>query len=442
MLMTLRAFLRLFSPVQILLFGFVALAFLGAALLTLPFANADRSWQPFLDALFTSASAVTTTGLTVTNTADQYTLFGELVIIGLVQIGGLGYMTLLAFVMHLLGHKLSLHSGNLMEESLAMPSRGEMRDFIRRAINFTLLFESIGAVALTLFWLREYPPAEALYLGIFHSISAFCTAGFSLFSDGFIAYQDDWFFNMTINVISFSGAVGFIILSEAWVALKKLVNNLPHYLSVHSKLALIVSGALIVTGTAVFWFAEPGGNLRAATFQTITASTTTGFNTVEIANLNDTILVMLAFLMFVGAPAGGTGGGIKSTTFGVLLLFLWSFMKGNLDVNIFRRRLARPTLLKSVGIGITAVFWLIPTTLILTATESARFIDVLFEAVSALGTVGLSTGITPLLSNTGKIVIITTMIVGRVGPLTLAFTVFRSPRPAAFRYPREEVFVG
>lgn len=440
-----RQLLRFFSPVQILLLGFISLALSGAVLLVLPFSNADGETQSFLDALFMATSAVSTTGLGVVGTEEQYTLFGEIVILGLVQIGGLGYMTLLTFITHLFGGGLTLRAGNLMEESLAVPSRGEMRTFVRRVINFTLLFEGLGAIALTLFWWQEYPFGRALYLAIFHSISAFCTAGFSLFGNGFVAYQDNLSFNLIVNAISISGAIGFVILSEAWLVIQKIWQHKTHNLSVHSKLTLVVSGLMVVVGTAVLLITEPHTGPKAilpASFQTITAASTTGFNTVDIGAMSMTALLLIMVFMFIGSPAGGTGGGIKSTTFGVMLLFLWAFMKGNLDVNVFNRRLARPTLIKSMGIVIAAVLWLIPALLVLTSSEDSSFLEILFESISALGTVGLSMGLTPNLSTTGKIVIIATMFVGRVGPLSLVSTVFRSPKPALFRFPREEVYVG
>lgn len=440
-----KRLLHLFTPLQTLLLGFILLALLGAGLLMLPIANQDGQWQAPLDALFMTTSAVSTTGLGVVATAVQYTLFGQLVLLGLIQIGGLGYMTLLTFIVRLLGQQLTLRGGNLLESSLAVPSPGEMHSFILRVVSFTLLFEGIGALLLTLFWLREFPLAKAAYLGMFHSISAFCTAGFALFSDGFVAYRDSGSFNLIIAFISLSGAIGFIILSEAYVGIGRLLRRQSHRLSVHSKLAHVVLIALIVVATAVIWLVESDLGTTPfwpASFQAITAASTTGFNTVDVADLSDTSQLMLIILMYIGAPAGGTGGGIKATTFAVILLFLWAFMQGHEDINIYHRRLPRPTVVKALGIGIAAFAWLIPLCVVLSATESGPFLPVLFEAVSALGTVGMSMGITPDLSTAGKLLIIVTMIIGRVGPLTLALSLMRDQRPAAYRYPTEEVFVG
>lgn len=444
----LQTILRWLSPVQTLLVGFVLLALVGAFLLTLPLATQTGAPQPFLDALFMAMSAVSTTGLGVVGTGSYYTPFGQVIILILFQIGGLGYMTLIAFVTHLFGRKLSWHGGTLMETSMPVPSRGEMREFVVRAVIFTAFFEGAGTLLLTIHWLGEYSFLQALYQAVFHAVSAFCTAGFSLFDSGFNAYQNDAYFNLVINLISISGAVGFFVLSELHLLAGQFFRNMQaDRLSIHSKLALLVLVTMIVGGTAVVYFSEgqPASwihRFQPASFQVISAASTTGFNTVDIGTMNDTSLVVILTFMFIGAPTGGTGGGIKSTTFAVILLFLWTVLRGRRDVNAFGRRLTTQTIIQSVAIALTAVFWLIFVVMVLTATEQASFLDIAFEATSALGTVGLSTGLTPQLSAAGKFIITITMFIGRVGPLTVAFAFFRKRAPAAFRYPPEEIFVG
>ena len=427
----------------------------------LPISVQDGRFHPFLDALFMATSAVSTTGLGVVAVGQYYTLFGQFIILILVQIGGLGYMTLILFIIYLFGQSVSYHSGHLMEESLALPSRGDMRDFVVRVVKLTLLFELVGAVGLTLFWMQEFSFWRALYYGVFHAISAFCTAGFALFPDGFVAYQDNAFFNLTINVISIAGAIGFFVLAETYGVLTRIMQRLrsprkrsfankPMRLSLHSKLSVWVTLALFLLGTAVLLLT----NLRPTTmtgytavstaiFQSLSAVSTTGFNTVDISLLSSTSLIMLTTLMFIGAPTGGTGGGIKSTTFGVIMLLVWAVLKSELDVNAFGRRIPRDTLIKSVAIAVTAVFWLVITVTILTATEkNVPFLTILFETSSALGTVGLSAGLTPLLSSIGKLLFIMTMFIGRVGPLTFMFSLFGQQEGKEYRYPQEEVFVG
>ncbi len=439
------------SPIQKLLVGFVVMALLGAGLLSLPIANNQSEWQSFVDALFMSTSAVTTTGLGVVSTGSYYNLFGQIIILVLFQVGGLGYMTLLVFMIHLFGQSISLQSSTVMEESLALPSRGEMGAFVRRVVLFTVLFEGIGTIGLTLYWLPEYPFLQALYLGIFHSVSAFCTAGFALFENGFTPYQDSWTVNTLINVVSIAGAIGFFVLSESYSVLKKLRKRQPvRTISVHSKLAIWVTMLLMVFGTLIFYLAEFDTTLRwdqqllRSSFQAISAASTTGFNTVDLSQLQPVSQLMLSTLMFIGSPAGGTGGGIKSTTFGVLLWLLWSVLQSRRDVNVFGKRLSTGTLIKSVGIALTALLWLVFALLVMTVTETAvPFLTIVFEASSALGTVGLSTGLTSELSTTGRIIITISMMIGRVGPLAFAVSLFGSQnRTTTFRYPREEVFVG
>ncbi|MCA9927372.1 MAG: hypothetical protein KC419_02800 [Anaerolineales bacterium] len=447
------------SPIQKLLAGFVLLALLGAGLLALPIANAQGEWQPFIDALFMSTSAVTTTGLGVVSTGNYYNLFGQIIILALFQVGGLGYMTLLVFIIELFGQSLSLEGGNLMEESLALPSRGEMRSFVKRVVIFTLLFEGMGALALLIYWLPEYSFGRALYFSVFHSVSAFCTAGFALFESGFVPHQNSWAFNIIINVISIAGAIGFFVLSEAYTVLHKLWQKQPiRHFSMHSKLAILVTSALIFAGTTIYWMAEFdtattwSHQLLAASFQIISAASTTGFNTVDLSSLQPVSQFVIAVLMFIGSPAGGTGGGIKSTTFGVLILLLWSILRSHRDVTAFNRRLTNSTILRSVSIALTAVLWLVFSLIVLSVTEtpalstaevSVPFLTIVFEASSALGTVGLSTGLTPELSTIGRLIITLSMMIGRVGPLAFAVSLFgKENRAILYRHPREEVFVG
>lgn len=445
-----RSMARRLSPIQLLVLGFVLLSLVGALLLMLPVANSNGRSQPFLDAFFMSVSAVSTTGLGVVSVGSAYTLFGQAVILILVQIGGLGYMTLILFIIYMAGGAISYQSGHLMTESMAVPSRGEMRAFVRRIIKVTLLVEGLGALALALYWLPAHGWLAAAYLGLFHSISAFCTAGIMLFADGFVAYQSDWLFNGLINGIAIAGAVGFFVLSDGYNAWRRLLRHQAvHRLTTHSKLALLTSAGLVVGGTAVlFWLNDLSAmpwptQFLTASFQVLAASSTTGFNTVDLAQWRQTSLLILIVLMFIGAPAGGTGGGIKSTTFGVILLILWSVLRQNRDVNAFGRRIPRDTLVKGVAVAMAAVFWLVIATILLTLTEpAAPLLDILFEAASALGTVGLSTGLTPHLSGGGKIIVILTMLIGRVGPLGVMFSLFGRPSTAAYRYPQEEVYVG
>ncbi|MBX3055991.1 MAG: hypothetical protein KF770_05915 [Anaerolineae bacterium] len=445
-----RSITHRLSPIQSLVLGFVLLSLVGALLLMLPVANSNGRSQPFLDAFFMSVSAISTTSLSVVDVGRTYTLFGQVTLICLSQIGGLGYMTLILFVIYLAGGNISYGRGHLMTETMAVPSRGEMRRFVGQIVKFTLLFEGVGALALMLYWLPVYGFFKAAYLGLFHAISTFTTTGFTLFTDGFVAYQSNWLINGIIALLSITGAVGFFVLSDIYRVGDHIFHHHPlRRLTTHSKLAIVMSTGLVVGGTAVlFWLnyatAVPWPTQFLTAFsQVLAASSTTGFNTVNLVQWRQTSLLILIIIMFIGAPAGGTGGGIKSTTFGVILLVLWAVLRHNRDVNAFGRRIPRDTLVKGVAVAITAVFWLAIASILLTLTEPAvPLLDILFEATSALSNVGLSLGLTPTLSSGGKIIVILTMLIGRIGPLGVMFSLFGRPSAIAFRYPQEDVFVG
>lgn len=449
----LRRLIRQLSSIQTLVLGFLLLILLGTGLLMLPISTQDGRSQSFVDALFMATSAISTTGLSLVHLNDYYTLFGQLVLLLLMQIGGLGYMTLILFVIYIFGESVSYRNSHIMEQSMAVPSRGELRVFIKRIIKITLLFEGLGALALTLYWLPNFPLSTAVYMGIFHAISGFCAAGLSLLDHNFIIYQTDWTFNIIINLICIAGVVGFFVWNDLYNVFNWLWRHKKIYhLSVHSKLAITVSLALLALATAVLLFTNDKPThhswldwLLISGFQSLSATSSAGFNTIDITQLNQASQFILSLVMFIGSPAGGTGGGIKSTTFGVILLLLWAVLKNNRDITAFGRRIPQDTLAKSIAIGVTAVLWWSLAVIALTLTETDNnfpFLYILFESVSALGTNGLSVGISPQLSDAGKIILTLTMFIGRVGPLTAMFSLFGRQSPKAYRYPEGDVFVG
>jgi len=442
--------LKRISPIRILVIGFAILTLSGALLLMLPEASINGTSQSFVDALFTAASGVSTTGLIVVDTGNYYTFFGQLVIITLVQIGGLGYMVFIVLAFLVKKDKISLHGRKVMRESLGRPTKLDMFKFTKIVFVFTFVIEFIGAVGMFLYWVKIFPPGTAAYVSIFHSISGFCTAGFSLFSDSITAYGHSYYLIIVIDILCIAGAVGFFVLYDVYEYFRKpgkgekLVS-----LSLHSKLVLSLTGCLFIAGIiAVFFFEGShfsntfGNKFLESSFQVVSASTTTGFNTIDIGSMTGSSLFIIIILMFIGASPGSTGGGIKTTSFGVLIKHIYSVLRGKSGTNLFRRKINSKIITNVIVLTGTAVIWISVAVVILSYTENTYFLKILFETVSAYGTVGLSTGITSTLSVTGKIVLTLTMFMGRVGPLALGFSLLNGNIINGYSYPEEEVLIG
>ena len=423
----------------------------GALLLQLPIASTAGQHQRFVDALFTSSSAITTTGLTVVDTGTYYSLFGQLVIFALFQIGGLGYMVFIALAALIAGRQLSLRAGLTLQESIAGLARAEQRQFVKVVFWYTALFEGAGALLLTLHWLGQYSFPRALYLGIFHSVSAFCTAGFALFPASFMADRDNLLVNSTIALVTLAGAVGFFVLRDLdryWRMV--LTQRQSRRLSSHTKLVLVVTATMTVLGTAIVFFTEPTSiagaspwqRFSSASFQALSAETTTGFNSIDITLMTPPGLLTIIILMFIGASPGGTGGGIKTTTFGAIVATVGGLLRGSEDAVVFRRRLTRDTVNRAFTIGVLSALIIIADCLLLSVTEAQTFLNILFEVVSAFATVGLSAGITPQLTTAGRLLIAVTMLIGRIGPLALGFALLARPREPRFRYAEDQLYIG
>lgn len=437
------------SPVRVLVVSFLALIFFGTFLLMLPKASTGES-MCFINALFTATSAVTTTGLIVVDTGGDYSVFGQVIILILFQIGGLGYMILISSIFFFRKSRLSIDTKVLIGESVVRPKAVDVLAFARSIIIFTFLFELLGAVALGYYWKQDFGLSRGFYIGLFHSVSAFCTAGFSLFSDSMTAYRSSITLNALITVICMTGGIGFFVLYDIFVVFVNAIKRKrPNRFSAHTKLSVLISVLLILLGIVIiFTFGQteqPSDLFQQflnAFFQSVSSSTTTGFNTVDVGKMSQTGLLIIIILMFIGASPGGTGGGIKTTTFGLMVLTLWAVLTGKDDVNVFKGRVLPATARKAFGVATAAVLWLLFSTSVLTVTENAAFLDVFFEAASALGTVGLSTGITPELSFAGKIVIAVTMLIGRIGPLAIGFSLIGKIKKVTYQYPDVEVLVG
>ncbi len=432
------------SPSQTIIVGFVAIILVGASLLALPVASADGRPTPFLTALFTATSATCVTGLVVVDTADHYSTFGELVIMTLIQLGGFGYMTSWAILALILGWRIGLRERIILTEAHNLYDPGGVVRFTRRIILLALGIEAAGAAILATRFALEMPPARAVYFGVFHSISAFNNAGFDLMG-GFrnlTPYAGDPVVMLAVAGLVILGGIGFTVIFDVRA----------RHLTLHSRAVLLTTGTLIAVG-AILILGLEFNNTRTlgavslparvvvAFFQSVTPRTA-GFTTVNIGAFTEPTLMLLVALMFIGASPGGTGGGIKTTTFLTPLAVIWSSIRGTAEPVLFRRRIPVFVVYKAVTVALVSLAFVLAMSTLLARIEGVRLIPALFEISSAFGTVGLSTGLTPHLSGWGRIVLMVTIFSGRVGLLTLAFSLTRRQRAPLVRYPEERLFVG
>lgn len=445
--------LHILTPAQVLVIGFAVIILVGALLLTLPQASQDGQRLAFIDALFTATSATCVTGLVVVDTGSHFTLLGQLIILVLIQIGGLGFMAMSILIAMVMGQKIGLRSRMLAQEAFNQMNLAGVVNLTRRIVLITIFIEVIGAIILSARWSLDFPLGTAIYYGIFHSISAFCNAGFDLMGDfgSLTIYQGDWVVNLTIISLFILGGLGFVVLSELY--------NYPKYkyLSLHSKMVLRVTAILSLVGLVLIFALEYfntrtlyslsfTNKLLVSFFQSVTTRTA-GYNTLIIGDMTDASLFIMIILMFIGASPGSTGGGIKTTTFGAMLLAVRSTINGQEDVEFSGKRISREIVRRAFAITVIALFLITIVTTILSVTESENivgrdFIRVLFEVVSAFGTVGLSTGITPDLTPIGKILLSMVMFMGRLGPLTIAVALAYRRKKSIFRYPEDRIIVG
>ncbi|MES1937287.1 TrkH family potassium uptake protein, partial [Salinisphaera hydrothermalis] len=414
-----RALILSRRPVTLVVWGYALYILVGFGLLCLPWAHA-RPHVGMLDSLFVATSAVSTTGLSTIGVADSYNFFGELVIAALIQLGGIGYMTLGSFVMLALRQRLdSLHS-NVAQQTFALPRGADVAQFIRGVVIFTVVIETIGAAVLAHAFAADGVPAP-LWNGIFHSISAFCTAGFSLFSNGLEGFRDDVTVNLTIAVLSYLGAIGFIVMSDGW---RWLVLG-RRRVSLTSRLILRVTVVLTVIGTLALFLTDstldqlpPGERLLASFFQVMTAMTTVGFDTVPINTLGHASIMLLIVAMIMGASPSGTGGGIKSTTVAVFYGAVRAALAGRTEIILLGRSIQPRRLTMAVAAVGMYIGCLVVGIFALLLVDGHALLPLMFEAASAIGTVGLSLGVTAGLSEAGKCVVIALMFLGRLGPMT------------------------
>lgn len=440
------------TPPQILVSGFAAIILLGALLLSLPIASRDHHSLPFIDALFTATSATCVTGLVVVDTGTHYTVFGQLVILALIQVGGLGFMTMATLVALVFRKRISLKERLILQEAMNQTTMEGIVRLIRKVMFYALAIESTGAALFTIRWSFDMPFGQALYFGIFHGVSFFNNAGFDLFGSvtgpfsSITRYVDDFMINVVSMLLIILGGIGFIVISELLEFRKR------RRLSLHTKIVLTTSSFLIVFGALVIFIFElsnpltlgplnPAGKILGSFFQSVSPRTA-GANTVDIASFRQATQFFTIILMFIGASPGSTGGGIKTTTFTIMVGAIIAMIRGKEDIVLFRQRLAKDRIFKAITLTMIALFLVIFTAMVLSTTEDYSFLKILFEVTSAFGTVGLTMGLTPYLSLVGKIMIVLMMFVGRLGPITLAYALGPKPEKELFRYPEGKVTIG
>ncbi len=433
------------TPPRLLAAGFLAAILLGGILLSTPWATRDGSTD-WLTSFFTATSAVCVTGLVVVDTGTHWTWFGQLVILLMIQVGGLGIMSFATFFALLLGKRIQLRQRLILQQALNKPSMEGIVKIFRYLLIFSFLVEAAAAVILAVHWAPSLGPARALWYGVFHSVSAFNNAGFDLMGgfNSLTGYTTDFLTNMVISGLFIVGGLGFVVIYEIYNYRRN-----PR-LSLHSRLVLITTVLLIATGTAVILVSEynhalrelsPAGKLIAAYFQAVTPRTA-GFNTLDLNSLFLSTQLLIMFLMFVGGSPGSTAGGIKTSTFALLWLAIYSILRGKRDTEIFRRRIAPQEVFRALAIALLGLFVVFLVTFLITLTHEASLTAILFEVVSALGTVGLSLGLTTELNTPGKLLIMATMFLGRLGPLTIGYALAYRPKQPDIRYPEGKIMIG
>jgi len=440
------------QPAKIFLFSFLFIILFGTGLLMLPKAT-NQGFMPFIDALFTSTSAVCVTGLTVVDTATYFTRFGQIVVLGLIQIGGLGVMTLTTFFAIFFAGGLGIKEKVLISDLVEEEKLGQIKFTLIQIILTTFIIEAIGAIAfLQSIKNLNLPFSEKVFHSVFHSVSAFCNAGFSTFTEN-LMYEGtryNYLSVSTIGLLIVLGGLGFNTLSNLGEVLLipfKRRKTKVRYLNSQTKIILITTFTLIILGAILTYVFEKDNSLKnltfdqqilASIFQSITTRTA-GFNTISINQLMIATSLVYILLMFIGASPGGTGGGIKTTTAFITFLAIYDFVRGKKKIEVFKRQIPDEIIHRAFIKIAFSLSFLFTTTILLTLTEPFNLLDILFEQFSAFGTVGLSRGITPYLSLSGKFVIIILMFVGRIGPITFLTSFSKETIPPKYDYPSEYI---
>lgn len=442
------------KPAQMMIATFAFAIGVGAVLLMLPVATRAGVRTSLTDALFTATSATCVTGLTVKDTAAYFSLFGQVVILALIQVGGLGIMTFSVSMALIMGKRMDMKQQAVMSDILDESSLARVRHMVAYILKMTLFCEAAGAALLFASWIgRTGGAVKTAYYSVFHAISAFCNAGFSTFSDNLVRFHDDVSTNFVICSLIVAGGLGFTVIKDLHDNLNirfDFSTRRRIKLKMHTKVAVLMSAALIVLGAAAFYFLEKDalfagyglkGRVLSSVFQSVTARTA-GFNTCSIAGLSSASLLLMMVLMFIGGSPGSTAGGVKTTTVSVLLSAIISEFQGKENTEVFKRTISPALIKKAMIIFSVSSILVVGFGAGLLVVEQKQFLPVVFETVSAFGTVGLSADLTPELSGRGKLLITVLMFIGRLGPLTVGYAFLRRHRQPRYEYARENLAIG
>lgn len=448
------------SPPRIILLGFLGVIFLGSLLLSLPIATRSGEATPYVDALFTSTTSVCVTGLVTVNTLEHWNLFGHIVILLLIQFGGLGFVAVMTAMMLITGKKLSLKERILIQEAYSFNKLSGLVKFTRSVLIGTLTVELCGAIFYMFQFIPQFGLVRGIWISIFNAVSAFCNAGIDIIGpNSLVPYVQNPLINLVTMTLIVSGGIGFTVwwdvLRVGKLCIKKEIQpkRIFQRLSLHTKIVLTTTISLIIGGAILIFLLEYRnvgtignfsifGKIQASLFQSVTLRTA-GFATFAQENLRDDTSLICIILMFIGGSPVGTAGGIKTVTIAVLFATVISVVRGHKNVVIYNRKVSIEYVKKSLAIICISLFFLLVATILLNATElKADFMTCLYEVASALGTVGLSKNLTPSLSVLGKIIIIISMYIGRVGPITMAVGFNIKSKKTLIEFPEEDILVG
>lgn len=452
MLAWFQEFYKKITPSQILVFGFAAIILIGSFLLKLPISVRTGHSLRYLDALFTSTSAVCVTGLVVVDTGSTFTAFGQVVVIALIQIGGLGFMTMSTMMAVILGKKIGLRERLLIQESLNQSTLSGMVKLVRQILLLTLILEGIGGILLSIRFAHYLPLGQAVYFGFFHAISAFCNAGFDLFGmvyhpfTSITQFVSDAWITLVIAILIILGGLGFPVIFELMRYERR------KRLSTHTKLVLTTTVALLALGALAIYILEfhnpatlkpLSGPVKvlAAFFQSVTLRTA-GYNSLDYSQMREATVFISILLMFIGASPSSTGGGIKTVTFGILMATVRATVRGREDAELFERRMPKELVYKAFSLTVFALALVVSVALLINITDHFSFLQILFEVTSGFGTVGLTTGITPHLSDFARVMLMLTMFAGRVGILTIAVSLTQRLKTGNIRYMEDNLIIG